>query len=67
MTAGAIDTPKLLMLSGIGDEADLRSHGIECKHQLKGVGKDLQDHPFVFLMYQQQVEQAIAFGHIRKD
>lgn len=34
------------MLSGIGDEAELRSHGISTRVNVPGVGKHLQDHPF---------------------
>ena len=45
LCAGAIDSPKLLMLSGIGDSAALLSHGIGVKHVLPGVGQNLCDHP----------------------
>ena len=46
---GAINSPQLLMLSGIGDAALLRQHGIEPVHHLPGVGMNLQDHPdFIF-------------------
>ena len=41
---GAIKTPQLLMLSGIGAAEELESHNIEVKHHLPGVGKNLQDH-----------------------
>jgi choline dehydrogenase len=44
LSAGAIQTPKLLMLSGIGPEAELRKHGIAVKLRLEGVGQNLQDH-----------------------
>lgn len=47
LTAGAIDTPRLLMLSGIGDPAELSRLGIGVKHALPGVGRNLQDHPLV--------------------
>jgi choline dehydrogenase len=47
LTAGAIQTPKLLMLSGIGDAAALGDHGIAVLHDLPGVGANLQDHPLV--------------------
>lgn len=47
LTAGAIQTPKLLMLSGIGDPAALGDHGIAVLHDLPGVGANLQDHPLV--------------------
>jgi len=44
LAGGAINSPQLLMLSGIGDPEELRSHGIETKVPLRGVGKNLQDH-----------------------
>jgi 4-pyridoxate dehydrogenase len=44
LAAGAINSPQLLMLSGIGDPAELRAHGIETKVPIAGVGKNLQDH-----------------------
>ncbi|MDJ0629994.1 MAG: GMC family oxidoreductase N-terminal domain-containing protein [Rhodobacter sp.] len=44
LCAGAIGSPQLLMLSGVGDPDDFRPHGIETQVELKGVGKNLQDH-----------------------
>jgi len=46
VSAGAFESPKLLMLSGIGDKEELKQHGIEVKKDLPGVGKNLQDHLF---------------------
>jgi len=48
--AGAIDSPKLLMLSGIGEPGALRAHGIRVKHALHAVGHYLCDHPGAGLM-----------------
>jgi len=49
LSAGAIQSPQLLMLSGIGDAAQLQAQGIAVLHHLPGVGANLQDHPdFVF-------------------
>ena len=45
LSAGAIATPKLLMLSGIGPGDALRQHGIEVVAELPGVGKNLREHP----------------------
>jgi choline dehydrogenase len=45
LAAGAIDTPRLLMLSGIGDPAELARLGLPVVHALPGVGQNLQDHP----------------------
>ena len=44
LAAGAIGSPKVLQLSGIGPGAVLREHGIEVRHDLPGVGENLQDH-----------------------
>jgi choline dehydrogenase len=47
LCAGAINSPQLLMLSGIGPEEHLREMGIAPVHHLPGVGAHLQDHPTV--------------------
>ncbi|RFB76719.1 FAD-binding protein [Methylovirgula sp. 4M-Z18] len=44
LSAGAIGSPQLLQLSGIGPAGLLRSYGIEVVHELPGVGENLQDH-----------------------
>ena len=44
VTSGAIGTPKLMMLSGVGPAAHLREHGINVVHDLPGVGENLNDH-----------------------
>jgi choline dehydrogenase-like flavoprotein len=44
LCGGAINTPQLLMLSGIGSADELRAAGIEPVHDLPGVGRNLQDH-----------------------
>ncbi|MCE2871301.1 MAG: GMC family oxidoreductase N-terminal domain-containing protein [Oxalobacteraceae bacterium] len=46
LSAGAINTPQLLMLSGVGDPEQLHKLGIRIKHALPGVGCNLQDHPY---------------------
>lgn len=43
--AGAVDTPRLLLHSGIGPRADLEALGIPVTHDLPGVGENLLDHP----------------------
>jgi len=45
VSGGAIGSPQLLMLSGIGDAAQLKNHGIAVVKNLPGVGKNLRDHP----------------------
>jgi choline dehydrogenase len=47
VAAGALVTPQLLMLSGIGPAAHLQAHGIACLADLPGVGENLIDHPEV--------------------
>ncbi len=44
VSGGAINSPQLLMLSGIGPADHLREHGIDVRHDLPGVGANLQDH-----------------------
>jgi len=44
LAAGAIQSPQLLMISGIGDGRDLTALGIQVKHDLPGVGRNLHDH-----------------------
>ena len=51
VAAGAINSPQLLLLSGIGPAEDLRRHGIEVVCDLPGVGENLQDHQDVMLCY----------------
>ena len=47
VSAGALHSPQILMLSGIGPGADLQAHGIAVAHDLPGVGRNLHDHPDV--------------------
>jgi choline dehydrogenase len=44
LSLGAINTPKLLMLSGVGERAHLRSFGLDVVQHLPGVGQNFQDH-----------------------
>ncbi|SEL20481.1 choline dehydrogenase [Roseovarius azorensis] len=44
LSSGAIGSPQLLMLSGIGEAAHLQEHGIEVRRDLPGVGRNMQDH-----------------------
>ncbi|MBL0729625.1 GMC family oxidoreductase [Piscinibacter sp. HJYY11] len=50
VSSGAIGSPRLLMLSGIGPADHLESVGIECHHDLPGVGGNLQDHLDLFVI-----------------
>jgi len=51
LSAGAIGSPQILQLSGIGCPAHLASVGVEVKHALKGVGQNLQDHLQIRTVY----------------
>jgi len=52
LCAGALQSPQLLLLSGIGPADELRAAGVEVRHDLPGVGRNLQDHPFVTTLYE---------------
>jgi choline dehydrogenase len=52
LSAGAFDSPKLLMLSGVGDAAHLQAMGISVVVDLPGVGQNLQDHILATVGYQ---------------
>jgi choline dehydrogenase len=47
LSAGALETPRLLMLSGIGAEADLAGLGVPLKQKAETIGQNLQDHPLL--------------------
>jgi choline dehydrogenase len=51
LSAGAVNSPHLLELSGIGDPALLAAHGIAVRHALPGVGENLQDHLQLRMVY----------------
>ena len=51
VAGGAINSPQLLMLSGVGPAEELKPHGIEVVHDLPGVGENLQDHQDVMLCW----------------
>jgi choline dehydrogenase len=52
LAAGAINTPQLLLLSGIGAADELVAAGVQPRHELRGVGRNLQDHPFVTVLWE---------------
>lgn len=52
LAGGAINSPQLLMLSGVGPPDDLRRHGIEPRIPLNGVGRNLQDHATIILEFE---------------
>ncbi len=60
LCAGAIQSPQLLELSGIGEPEILRSHGIDVFHPLPGVGENLQDHYIVRAVW--RIHQPISLN-----
>ena len=57
LSAGAMQSPQILMLSGVGDQNELTQHGIAVKKHLPGVGKNFHDHPdFIFGYKVSQIE-----------
>jgi len=52
VAAGAIGSPKLMLLSGLGPAAHLREHGIDVVADLPGVGRNLQDHFDIDVVYE---------------
>lgn len=59
LSAGAIHSPQILMLSGIGDADELKEHGITCIKSLPGVGQNLQDHLFFPVMASARQDQGL--------
>ena len=51
LSAGAINSPQILQCSGIGDPEQLKAVGVETRHALPGVGKNLQDHLQIRLVF----------------
>jgi choline dehydrogenase len=66
LSAGAFDSPKLLMLSGIGDAEHLQALGVSVVVDLPGVGQNLQDHPLIPVAHQttQDIELAVTSNGI---
>jgi choline dehydrogenase len=59
---GAINTPKVLMQSGIGPDAELRKHGIATRENLPGVGQNHQDHVSFGCIFEYRKPQPIGYG-----
>jgi len=58
LAAGALHSPQILQLSGIGPDRLLKSLGIETVVDLPGVGENFQDHPTVFTVYNCKLSSA---------
>jgi choline dehydrogenase-like flavoprotein len=61
LCAGALQSPQLLMLSGIGPKETLEQHNIDVKHDLAGVGENLQDHLDISLIHLDKSRTSISF------
>jgi choline dehydrogenase len=66
LTAGAFNSPQLLLLSGIGPASGIEPHGIRVLHELPGVGANLQEHQSIAMVY--RARGAITFdSQLRAD
>ncbi|GAB3681367.1 GMC family oxidoreductase [Salinisphaera aquimarina] len=62
LCGGAINSPQLLMLSGIGPQSELDAHSIPVLHALEGVGKNLQDHLDVSIIDIEKTKLSLRLG-----
>jgi choline dehydrogenase len=62
LSGGAVNSPQLLMLSGIGPAEHLRSVGVDVVHDLPGVGEGLQDHPLVPVIWNVRSGKSLLRG-----
>ena len=66
ISGGVVNSPQLLMLSGIGDPEELRRHGVSIQARLPGVGKNLQDQIAAMLVYERKIPGPF-YHHMRFD
>ena len=64
--AGVVNSPQILMLSGVGRADELREHGVEVVQDLPGVGKNLQDHVDCVMSYECR-EPVTLYSELRAD
>jgi choline dehydrogenase len=63
LCAGAVQSPHILQLSGVGDPDRLAQAGVACAHELRGVGENLQDHLDVVLSWESRgVKTAFSYN-----
>lgn len=66
LSGGAVNSPQLLMLSGIGPADELNKLGIDCRIDLPGVGQNLHDHPLVYMKF--KIDKPVSLSrYMRKD
>ncbi len=64
LAGGAFNSPQLLQLSGIGRPEDIQRHGIAMRHELPGVGQNLQDHLDFILAYKTKDTDNFGIGPV---
>ena len=64
VACGAIKSPQVLMLSGIGPAKELARHGITLRHEMPGVGQDLQDHLKIYSSW--RCTRPITYQHMTR-
>ncbi len=62
LAGGSVNSPQLLMLSGIGDPEHLARHGIACRVKLPGVGRNLQDHISAAVVHRRRAPGPVREG-----
>ncbi|NMM36451.1 MAG: choline dehydrogenase [Glaciimonas sp.] len=62
LSGGAVNSPQLLLLSGVGPAAELAKHQIAVLHELPGVGQNLQDHLDITVMCRNSSKQSIGLA-----
>ena len=62
VSGGAINSPQILQLSGIGNARDLQEHGIPVVHDLPGVGENLHDHPDALVVHKSLRDDTMTLG-----
>ena len=59
LSSGSINSPKILQLSGIGDEKTLSQNGIDIINHLPGVGQNLQDHLEIYIQHKSKIKDTL--------
>lgn len=62
LCGGTVQTPQVLMLSGIGPRDEIERHGLTCRHDLPGVGENLQDHIDATILQRDLTNQSLHLG-----
>lgn len=62
LCGGAINSPQTLLLSGIGPREELARHDIAVRHELPGVGENLQDHPDILLVQRSLLRDTLSLS-----